>query len=115
MTTPSVRPSDLAVLVPPGWVLDDDPALIRRYGEAPDLPGPAQGVGPMGGPISMVWCPQCQAEVDCWSVDTFLAHPLNVAVSPRKDVASLLSLSPCGHAFRVLAGQTLLVVREPAA
>ncbi|MFB7576365.1 hypothetical protein [Streptomyces sp. NPDC056165] len=120
MTAP-VRASDLEVLVPSGWHLETDPDVVRRYEDAPDLPGPIQAVGPMDGPVTTAWYPRCSATVPTIEQDFLLATDryaiLNgqVTVDAHRRVASLISLGGCGHAFRVLPGQTIAEVREPVA
>ncbi|MDI3102061.1 hypothetical protein QJ054_34050 [Streptomyces sp. AN-3] len=122
MTAPEKRASDLEVLVPVGWDVDTSPDVVRRYEEAPDLPGPIQAQGKDGMMLSAV-CPQCQKTIEQMDQDSILAmNPEAFFPGHRpslfgdcRTVAHLLTLGDCGHAFRILPGQTTAVVREPAA
>ncbi|MFJ4084906.1 hypothetical protein ACIP2Z_38935 [Streptomyces iakyrus] len=123
MTVP-VRASDLEHLVPYGWDLETDPDIISRYENAPDLPGPIQAVASDSGKAPTAMCPQCDKAVEKVDQDGILAVDPNVFFTGRhvrtlwgdqRTVASLLSLTGCGHTFRVLPGQTIAEVREQSA
>ncbi|MER6109328.1 hypothetical protein [Streptomyces hirsutus] len=121
MTVP-VRPSDLSFRLRPGDELEATTDLILRYEQAPDLPAPIRGVGPMDGPVVAAWCPQCQAAIEVLETDNILvASPfhdtagLNTLWPETRKVATLISVRPCGHAFRVMEGQAYLEVRESTA
>ncbi|MEV8344576.1 hypothetical protein [Streptomyces niveus] len=115
------RASDLWPRLWPGAELETDPDIVERYEEAPDLPGPIQAVGLAGRPVAEAWCPQCQEAITEMSQDNIIAvSPITVA-APRimwpghRSIAGLITVQPCGHAFRVVDGQTIAEVREPAA
>ncbi|QFG13223.1 hypothetical protein SEA_GILGAMESH_31 [Streptomyces phage Gilgamesh] len=122
MTAPGRRASDLEVLVPLGWDVDASPDIVRRYEEAPDLPGPIQGQSKDGMVLSAE-CPQCQktiAQMDQDSIlasdpDAWFAGNLPAPFGDCRTVAHLITLGDCGHAFRILPGQTIAVMREQAA
>jgi hypothetical protein len=116
------RASDLGPKLWPGAELDADPAVVSRYEEAPDLPGPIRAIGTAGGPVTEAWCPQCQEAITGVSRDDIVAvSPITTAPAPRimwpehRAIAVLITVTPCGHSFRVTDGQTIAEVREPAA
>lgn len=115
------RESDLAPRLWPGAELETDSDVVERYEEAPDLPGPIQAVGPADGPVAKAWCPQCQEVITEMSQDNIIAVSPITVPAPRimwpghRHIASLITLSPCGHAFRAVDGQVIAEVREPAA
>lgn len=115
------RESDLGPMLWPGAELEADPVVVSRYEEAPDLPGPIQAVGPVGGPVTEAWCPQCQEAIAETCLDNIIAaSPITVPAPAtmwpgHQTIATLITLEPCGHAFRVVRGQTIAEVREPAA
>ncbi|SEE84942.1 hypothetical protein SAMN05216483_6780 [Streptomyces sp. 2131.1] len=115
------RASDLGPRLWPGAEIETDPDVVERYEEAPDLPGPIQAVGPAGGPVAEAWCPQCQEAINEMFQDNIIAVSPITVETPRimwpghQTIASLITLTPCGHAFRAVDGQTIAEVREPAA
>jgi hypothetical protein len=116
------RASELWPRLWPGAEIEAGPGVVSRYEEAPDLPGPVQAVGPAEGPVTTAWCPQCQEVITGASRDDIAAYSPITAQAPTanlwpgyKTVAALITVKPCGHAFRVTDGQTILEVREPAA
>jgi hypothetical protein len=115
------RESDLGPKLWPRAELETDPAVVERYEEAPDLPGPIQAAGTADGPATKAWCPQCQEVITEACLDNIIAaSPIEVLAPPtmwpgHRTIAMLITLTPCGHAFRVVHGQTIAEVREPAA
>lgn len=115
------RESDLGPKLWPGAELEADPAVVSRYEEAPDLPGPIQAVGAAGGAVTEAWCPQCQEAITGADRDDIVAVSPITVTAPRvmwpghRTIGVLITVKPCGHAFRVTDGQTIAEVREPAA
>lgn len=115
------RASDLWPMLWPGAELEAGPGVVSRYEEAPDLPAPIQAVGPADGPVTTAWCPQCQETITEASRDAIAAVSPITVQAPRimwpgyRTIAALITVKPCGHAFRVTDGQTIAEVREPAA
>lgn len=115
------RASDLRLMLWPGAELEADPGVVERYDEAPDLAGPIQGIGPEDGPVRTMWCPQCQEEITGSDLDVIAAYSPITVQAPSiawpgyKRLAGLVTVKPCGHAFRVMNGQTVAEIREPTA
>ncbi|MFI1532078.1 hypothetical protein [Streptomyces griseus] len=100
--------SVLEAMVPEGWELSAGPDLVQRYEDATDLTGPLQAIGTP----DTATCPRCQGRIEWSELDTFFARGASLFGMAEKYVATLLYLGPCGHAFRIEEGQTLLEVRE---
>ncbi|MFF7977039.1 hypothetical protein [Streptomyces sp. NPDC007905] len=104
------RVGSLGELLPLGWELSTGPDVVQRWDDALDLPGPIQGVAPPDGPITVAWCPHCLEPVDGWEYAGLFAR----RQQPRTElhVAALLTLPACGHAFRIMRGQTIFDIRR---
>ncbi|WP_399553968.1 hypothetical protein [Streptomyces anulatus] len=100
--------SVLEALVPDGWELGAEPHLVQRYEDATDLTRPLEAIGTPG----TATCPRCQGRIEWSELDTIFARGASLFGVAEKCVATLLYLGPCGHAFRIAEGQTLLEVRE---
>ncbi|MFF4902242.1 hypothetical protein [Streptomyces sp. NPDC001068] len=115
------RASDLTPMLWPGAEIEAAPGVVERYDEAPDLAEPIRGIGPEDGPVRTMWCPQCQEEITGSDLDVIAAcSPITVqapsiAWPGYRRLAGLVTVKPCGHAFRVVDGQTLVEIRESAA
>ncbi|RZU28276.1 hypothetical protein EV284_6442 [Streptomyces sp. BK022] len=109
------RASDLPMVLP-GLELSADEDLVFRYEQAPDLPGPVKAVGIKDGPVTEAWCPQCQETTTAMAQDNIVAYAPILdgprSLWPGHQIAGrLLTLTPCGHAFRVMEGQSILQVQ----
>lgn len=115
MTVATTRPATLHDVLLPGWELDSTPALIERWAAATDLPGPVHGIGPADGPVTAAWCPRCLEPATGWDYDAFFARPTDLPATPaaaQMHVGAMLTLSACGHAFRIQRGQTIFEIRD---
>lgn len=115
------RASDLGPRLWPGAELEASAGVVSRYEEAPDLPGPIQAVGTAAGQMTEAWCPHCHEPITEMRTDNITAVSPVTVETPRimwpghRRVAALITVGPCGHAFRVVDGQTVAEVREPVA
>ncbi|MFI5990254.1 hypothetical protein ACIBAC_00170 [Streptomyces sp. NPDC051362] len=118
------RASDLSGKLWPGAELEAPPGVIDRYEEAPDLPHPIQVGSPLGAgvapPERPTLCPQCKEHItgmdqsNIAAVSPIGGHAPMIAWPDYKEIAGLISVTPCGHAFRVSPDQTILVLQGPA-
>lgn len=114
-----MTPAALALCVPDGYTLDVSDDVVRRYLDATPLPGPVHGIGPAAGPVTAAWCPACLEPLTGWEYDSLYARRddarFTLLTASGLHLGAMLTLDPCGHAFRVDRGQTLFEIREPAA